>query len=192
MEEFSKNCGFILTCNYKNKLIEPLHSRCSLVEFNIPKNEIPKLATQFHKRVLEILEIENVEHDTKVVAAVIKKFFPDWRRILNELQRYSATGKIDTGILTSFDETTVKLLITHMKTKNFTEIRKWVTENSDRDATELYRTLYDIASEAVKPHSIPTLILILAKYQYQESFVADHVINQCACLVEIMTHVEFQ
>lgn len=191
MEEFSKNCGFILTCNFKNKIIDPLHSRCSVVEFKIPKAERPNLAMEFFKRTGDILKSENVAFDNKVLAAVIEKYFPDFRRTLNELQRYSATGSIDTGILASFTQTKLKELIELLKTKNFTGVRRWVAEG-DIDETVFYRELYDSSSEYMKPSSIPTLVLAIADYQYKSAFVADHEINLVACLTEIMVNCEFK
>lgn len=192
MEEYSKNCGFILTCNFINKIIEPLRSRCSVIEFKIPKKELPNLALQFMKRVTKILKQENIEFDNNVIAEVITKHFPDCRRILNELQRYSATGKIDTGIFVNFNEETIKTLVSYMKAKNFTSIRKWVAENSDAGAAELFRKLYDIASDVIVPNSIPQLVLHLANYQYKDAFVADHEINLVACFTEIMVDCEFK
>lgn len=192
MEEFSKNCGFILTCNFKNKIIEPLHSRCSVVEFKIPKEERPKMAAAFYRRVLDILAKENVEADPKAVAALIETHFPDWRRVLNELQRYSAVGKIDTGILTNFQDSKFKDLIGYLSTKNFTSMRKWVGEHSDIEDVVLFRKIYDTASEYLKPASIPQLILIIAEYQYKSAFVADREINIVACLTEIMVECEFK
>jgi DNA polymerase III delta prime subunit len=192
MEEYSKNCGFILTCNFKNRIIEPLHSRCSVVEFKINKNDMPKLAMQFMKRVCSILTSENVEFDKAVIAEIITKHFPDWRRVLNELQRYSATGKIDSGILVNISDESFKKLISYLKNKKFTEMRKWVGENSDMDSSELFRKLYDNASDAMDKQSIPQLVLHLAKYQYQASFVADQEINLVACLTEILADCEFK
>ena len=192
MEEYSKNCGFILTCNYINKIIDPLRSRCAVIEFKIPKKEMPNLALQFMKRVTKILKQENIEFDNNVVAEVITKYFPDCRRILNEMQRYSATGKIDTGILVNFSEETIKSLVAHMKTKNFTGLRKWVAENSDIGTAELFRRLYDIASDVITPQSVPQLVLHLANYQYKDAFVADHEINLVACFTEIMVDCEFK
>lgn len=192
MEEYSKNCGFILTCNFKNKIIEPLHSRCSVIEFKIPKEDKPKLAAQFYRRVIEILSREAVEHDNKTVAAVIEKYFPDFRRTLNELQRYSVAGKIDTGILSNHKEETLKEVLEYLKSKNFTSVRKWVGENSDIDTSTFFRSLYDIASEHLKTSSIPQLVLLLAEYQYKAAFVADHEINLTACLTEIMVECEFK
>lgn len=190
MEEFSKNCGFILTCNYKNKIIEPLHSRCSVIEFRIPKEERPKLAAEFFARSCKILEEENIPYDKKVLAEVIQKHFPDWRRCLNELQRYSATGKIDVGILSNFQESNINKLISEMKDKNFTNVRKWIAENSDIEYSEFFRKFYDISSEKFSKKTIPNLVLILSKYQYQSAFVADQEINLAAMCVEIMMECE--
>jgi len=192
MEEYSKNCGFIMTCNFKNKIIEPLHSRCSVVEFKIDKEDKPKMASQFYKRVCSILEQERVQYDQKAVVEVITKFFPDWRRVLNELQRYSATGKIDSGILVNFSEENLKGLVELLKVKNFTEVRKWVAENNDIDQSVFFRKLYDTASQYLKTNSIPQLIITLADYQYKAAFVADHEINILACLTEIMAEGEFK
>ncbi len=192
MEEFSKNCGFILTCNFKNRIIEPLHSRCSVVEFKITKEEKPKIAACFFKRVCNVLKSENVEYEEKVVAEVVTKHFPDFRRVLNELQRYSAVGKIDSGILANRFDSNIKSLFTSMKSKNFKEVRSWVNENSDIDASTFFRAIYDNASEAVRPQSLPQLIVTLADYQYKNAFVADQEINIMACLIEIMSEAEFK
>jgi DNA polymerase III delta prime subunit len=192
MEEFSKNCGFILTANFSNRIIDPLHSRCSVVEFKIEKEDKPKMAALLFKRAQQILESEGIDNDPKAVAEVVKKFFPDFRRVLNELQRYSATGKIDSGILVNFTDEKLKGLIELIKQKNFTEIRKWVGENTDIDTTTFFRKLYDAASDYMKPSSIPQLVLILANYQYKAAFVADQEINILACLTEIMVEGEFK
>ena len=192
MEEFSKNCGFILTCNFKNRIIEPLHSRCSVIEFKIAKKDMPDLAGQFMKRVKNILASENVEYDNEAVAALIMRYLPDWRRVLNELQRYAATGRIDSGILVNMSDESFKKLIGYMKAKEFSNVRKWVGENSDTDTTVLFRKLYDTASEVITKDSIPQLILHIAKYQYQAAFVADHEINLVACLLEILVDCEFK
>jgi len=191
MEEFSKNCGFILTCNFKNRIIEPLQSRCSVIDFKIPKKEMPALASQFMKRVTYILGAENVEYDKAVVAEVIKKHFPDWRRVLNELQRYSATGKIDSGMLSNMTEATYKSLVGYLKERDFTNMRKWVGENIDNDTAAIIRMIYDTASVHVAKESIPQLVIILAKYQYQAAFVADQEINLVACLTEILVDCTF-
>lgn len=192
MEEFAKNCGFILTCNYKNRIIPELHSRCSVVEFRIPNVEKPKLASKFFRRVVDILNQEQVEYDPKAVAAVVEKYFPDFRRTLNELQRYSATGKIDTGILSNILETSFKELTEALKNKEFTTVRKWVGEHSDIDSTTLFRQFYDSASEVLKLNSIPQLVLIIADYQYKQAFVADPEINLVAFLTEVMVECEFK
>lgn len=192
IEEFAKNCGFILTCNYKNRIIPELHSRCSVVEFKMPSTEKPKLASKFYKRVVDILTAENVEFDAKVLAAVVEKYFPDFRRTLNELQRYAATGKIDTGILSNFQQTSLKQLVEALKNKEFTTVRKWVGEHSDIDSTGLFRQFYDTASEFMKPSSIPQLVLIIGEYQYKQAFVADQEINIVAFLTEVMVECEFK
>ena len=192
MEEFSKNCGFILTCNFKNKIIDPLQSRCSVVDFTIPKEERTAMANAFFKLVCNILDTEGVKFDPKAVAEVVKKHFPDWRRVLNELQRYSATGKIDSGILTDIKQVSIKALVKDMKDKNFTSVRKWVGENSDIDTSSFFRELYDTASEYLETKSIPQLVLILADYQYKAAFVADQEINIAACLTEIMVECTFK
>ncbi len=192
MEEFSKNCGFILTCNFKNKIIDPLQSRCSVVDFTIPKEERTKLAGQFYKLACSVLDGEGVQYEQAVVAEVIKKYFPDWRRVLNELQRYSATGKIDSGILSNFKQDTIKSVVKDMKDKNFTSVRRWVGENSDLDPATFYRELYDTAYEFLETKSVPQLVLILADYQYKSAFVADQEINTAACLTEIMVECTFK
>jgi DNA polymerase III delta prime subunit len=190
MEEFSANCGFILTCNFVDRIIEPLHSRCSVVKFKIRKSELPDLAKQFMKRVCSILDKEGVTYDKSVVVEVIKKHFPDWRRIINELQRYSATGAIDSGLLRNFSDDSLKKLITFMKDKNFTAVRKWVAE-SDMDNNEFFRAFFDKAETYIEAGSVPILILHLAKYQYQNAFAADPEINLVACLTEIMADCQF-
>ena len=193
MEEFSKNCGFILTCNFKNRIIEPLHSRCSIVEFNIPKKEKASVAGDFFKRVCSILEKENVEYDKRSVAALVQNYFPDWRRCLNELQRYSATGRIDAGILTNTSEQTFDGLFSLLKDKNFTGVRKWVGENNDIDSSVLYRKLYDMIPTKVKStQAIANAIIILAEYQYKEAFVADSEVNRVAALATIMAECDWK
>ena len=193
MEEYSKNCGFILTCNFKNKLIEPLWSRCSIVEFKIPKEEKPSLASQFFKRVCDILEKEKVKYVDKVVAELVQKFFPDFRRTLNELQRYAATGAIDSGILSNFTDDSFKNLIECMKKKDFSGVRKWVGENNDIDPVVLFRKLYDNASTMLANNaSIAQLVMIIANYQYKSAFVADQEINTTACMAELMVNMEWK
>jgi DNA polymerase III delta prime subunit len=192
MEEFSKNCGFILTCNFKNRIIEPLHSRCSVIDFKISKKDLPDLAAQMMKRLITILNEQGIDYDKAVVAELLKKHYPDWRRVINELQRYSATGKIDSGLLANIQEASIKGLVKNLKDKGFTDARKWVAENTDGDSVAIFRTLYDTASEYLTKASVPQLVLILAKYQYQAAFVADHEVNLMACLTEIMMDCEFQ
>ncbi len=191
MEEFSKNCGFILTCNFKNRIIEPLHSRCTVIDFKIKKVDLPLLAGQMMKRMAFILGNENVEYDKAVLAELIKKHYPDWRRCINELQRYSATGKIDSGLLANMSEMSFKGLIGLLKQKDFTNTRKWVAENVDSDAVAIFRTLYDTAGQYVTKSSTPNLVMILSKYQYQAAFVSDHEINLMACLTEMMIELEY-
>lgn len=192
IEEFSNNCRFIFTCNFKNRIIEPLHSRCAVVEFKIENAEKPKIAAGFYRRVMDILSFEQVEADNKVVAELITKYFPDYRRILNELQRYSVSGKIDAGLLVNIGDESYAELVKHLKAKNFNDVRKWVGKNSDADTTEVFRTLYDKASEVIETASIPQLVLILADYQYKAAFVADKEINMMAALTEIMAGVKFK
>lgn len=192
MEEFSKNCGFILTCNYKNRIIPELHSRCSVVEFKIPSAERPKLAAKFFKRIVDILNSQNVEFEDKAVAAVVEKHFPDFRRTLNELQRYAATGRIDAGILVNHSDFSLKELIGYMKAKDFTNVRKWVAMNVDVDPGVLFRKFYDTAADNLKASSIPQLVLITADYQYKQAFVADLEINTVAFLTEVMVECEFK
>ena len=190
MEEFSANCGFILTCNFVDRIIEPLHSRCSVIKFKIRKSELLELVKQFLRRVCGILDNEGVTYDKATVAEVIKKHFPDWRRVINELQRYSATGVIDSGILRNFSDDSLKKLIDFMKDKNFTGVRKWIAE-SDMDTNEFFRAFYDKAENYITPASIPMLVLHLAKYQYQNAFAADPEINLVACVTEIMADCSF-
>ena len=192
IEEFSRNCGFILTCNFRNRIIEPLHSRCSTVEFRIPNEQKPKLATNFMKRVQDILEKENVSYNEKVVADVIGKFFPDWRRCLNELQRYSATGSIDAGILVNLSDTSIKELVSFIKDKDFKSCREWVVHNLDNDPHRIYRRIYDSLSGNVPDSAVPHCVLILGDYSYKSAFVADQEINLLACLTEMMTSVQFK
>ena len=192
MEEFHKNCGFILTCNYKNRLIEPLHSRCSVIDFTIPKSEKPNLAMDFMSRVEGILVLENIKYDKKVLAEVIQRHFPDWRRILNELQRYSVSGRIDAGILVDMAEINIKELMKFMKEKEFTNVRKWVVNNLDMDSVRLFRSIYDNLYTFVDPSSIPHVVCVLAEYQYKAAFSADQEINLLACLTEIMARAKFK
>ena len=192
IEEFSANCRFVFTCNYKNKIIGPLHSRCSVIDFSVNKRDKPKIAAQFFTRINYILETEGVESDKKVVAELINKHFPDWRRVLNECQRYSVGGKIDSGILAAFSEVAVNDLIKNLKNKNFSEVRKWVVSNLDNDPSVLLRKIYDNLYDAMVSTSIPAAVLVIAKYQYQIAFVADQEINLLAALTEIMVECEFK
>jgi len=191
IEEFSNNCRFILTCNFKNRIIEPLHSRCSVYEFNSDKKTLAGLSGQFMKRLKVILDAEQVEHDDKTLAELIMKFAPDWRRVLNECQRYAISGKIDTGILVNIGEQSYDELLKHLKDKNFKMMRKWVVNNIDTDASAIFRGIYDRMNDYVKPQSIPQLVLILADYQYKNAFVADHELNVVACMTEIMANIEW-
>ena len=192
IEEFSRNCRFIFTCNYKNKIIEPLHSRCAVVEFSVNAKHKPQLQAEFFKRLNGILDTERIQSDTKVLVELINKHFPDWRRILNECQRYSAGGKIDSGILAHFSDVKINDLIKHLKEKNFTEVRQWVVSNLDNDPGTILRRVYDSLYDSVDPPSIPAAVLIIAKYQYQIAFVADQEINLLAALTEIMVECEFK
>ena len=192
MEEFSKNCGFILTCNFKNRIIAPLHSRCSVVDFTIPKSEVTEMAAEFYKRCKEILKMENVEFDNQVLAEVIKKYFPDNRRILNELQRYGTGGQIDVGILSSVGDVSISDLVKSLRDKEFTNMRKWVATNIHNDVSTIFRKIYDSASDFLQPQSIPQLVTIIADYQYKSAFVVDQEINLVACLTEIMVGCDFK
>jgi DNA polymerase III delta prime subunit len=192
MEEFSANCRFIFTCNYKNKIIEPLHSRCAVVEFKIETKDKQQIAAQFFKRATQILKQEGVEFDPKVVAELVTKHFPDWRRVLNELQRYSVSGKIDSGILVNMSHDSFKQLVGFMKDRDFTEVRKWVAKNADADTTALFREFYDNAMEYIEPSTIPNLVLVLADYQYKAAFVADHELNIMAAMTELMVQCKFK
>lgn len=191
MEEVSVNCSFIFTCNFKNRIMDAIHSRCSVVDFKANGSKA-KMASQFFKRVENILKDEGIDYEKDVVAAVITKHFPDNRRILNELQRYAAGGTIDKGILASVSEVQMNELIKSLSGKDFASCRKWVTNNLDNEAARIFRALYDSLYESLKPNSVPQLVLILAKYQYQAAFVADHEINLIACLTEIMVECEFK
>jgi DNA polymerase III delta prime subunit len=191
IEEFAGNCSFIFTCNYKNRIIDPIHSRCTVIDFKANGSKA-KLATQFFKRVEWILEQENVTYDKDVVAAVITKHFPDNRRVLNELQRYAVSGVIDKGILANVSEISLASLLANLKEKDFTAMRKWVTQNLDNDPVRIYRKIYDSMYESLKPESIPQAVVTLARYQYQAAFVADQEINLVACLTEFMVDLEFK
>lgn len=192
IEEFHKNCGFIFTCNYKNRIIEPLHSRFSVVEFNIQKKDTPVLAAEFFKRVIDILSKEEVKHDKKVVAKMIEKYFPDWRKVLNELQRYSASGEIDSGILSVISDSSMNDLVQFLKEKDFGSVRKWINLNIDNEPTRLFRKVYDFIYDKIDKSTAPHLVLILADYQYKAAFASDHEINFLACFTEIMSQVKFE
>ena len=192
IEAFYKNCRFIFTCNYKNKILEPLHSRCAVIDFSITGKQRPEIAASFFQRLNYILDTERIEADKKVLIELINKHFPDWRRVLNECQRYSVGGKIDSGILAAFSDVSVNDLIKNLKTKNFSEVRKWVVDNMDNDSGVLLRRLYDSLYESLVPSTIPAAVLVIAKYQYQIAFVADQEINLLACLTEIMVECEFK
>jgi DNA polymerase III delta prime subunit len=191
-EEFISNCRFIFTCNYKNKIIQPLHSRCSVVDFSIRGKERQELAAKFFNRLRSILEKEVVEYDPKVLVELIQKHFPDWRRVLNELQRYSVSGKIDSGILATFSNVKTDDLFKTLKGKDYSQVRKWVVDNLDNDPTVLLRSIYDALYIHLAGPGIAAAVLIIAKYQYQSSFVADQEINMLACLTEIMVECEFK
>ena len=192
IEEFSKNCRFIFTCNYKNKIIEPLHSRCAVVEFSVNGKEKQGIAAKFFSRINYILEQERVEADKKVLAELINKHFPDWRRVLNECQRYASGGEIDSGILANFANVKTDDLFKCLKSKDFSKVRKWVVDNLDNDPTVLLRSVYDACYASLEGAGIAAAVLIIAKYQYQSSFVADQEINMLACLTEIMVECEFK
>jgi DNA polymerase III delta prime subunit len=192
IEAFYNNCRFIFTCNYKNKIIEPLHSRCAVIDFTIKGKQRVQLAGSFFQRLQSILDEEKIEYDQKVVAELVSKHFPDFRRVLNEIQRYSTGGKIDSGILASFSDVSVNELIKHLKEKNFTEVRKWVVSNLDNDSPIILRRVYDACYDSLMPASIPAAVLVIAKYQYQCAFVADQEINLLAALTEIMCECEFK
>lgn len=190
IEEFAGNCSFIFTCNYKNRIIEPLHSRCAVIDFNLKGNEKALMAKDFFGRIKQILQSENVQYDDKVIAELVKKHFPDFRRVINELQRYSQFGKIDSGILSQIANVSITEIVKHMREKDFTAIRKWVA-SGDYDANTVFRQIYDAMYDIMKPHSIPQAVLIIADYQYKQAFVADGEINLVACLVELMGNCEF-
>ena len=192
IEEFANNCTFIFTCNFKSRLIDALHSRCSVVDFSLKRDEKQEMAAQLFKRMQFILNEENVKYDKEVLVKIIGKYFPDYRRTLNELQRYSASGNLDASIVAQLsDVRKIGDLVKHLKDKNFGEMRKWVVVNSDIDASSIFRKIYDSLFESFKPESIPQAVVIIAKYQYQSAFVADQEINLVACLTELMVECEF-
>jgi DNA polymerase III delta prime subunit len=190
IEEFSSNCRFILTCNFKNRIIDPLHSRCSIYEFNLGNKA--EMAQAFMARLQFILDSEHIIYDNAVIAELIMKYIPDWRRVINECQRYGMSGHIDTGILVTLSETSIKGLMEDLKAKNFKKMRKWVTDNIDVESSKLFRMIYDNMTDYVEPQSIPQVVLILADYSYKDSFVADHELNVVACMTEIMSSIKFK
>jgi DNA polymerase III delta prime subunit len=192
IEEFAGNCGFIFTCNYKNRIIEPIHSRCSVVDFKIDNGEKAKLASQFMTRVNNILDKEGISYDKKVVAELIMKHFPDFRRVLNELQRYSTSGTIDTGVLSQIADINLKELMVALKAKHFKDMRAWVALNVDNDPQRIYRKIYDTLYDYLKPTAIPQTVITLADYQYKSAFAADQELNLVACLTELMVEGEFR
>ena len=191
IEQFSDNCRFILTCNFKNRIIEPLHSRCGVYEFNTTKKQMAGLAGQFMTRLEQILAAEQVTADKALLAEVIMKYLPDWRRVINECQRFSINGKLDNSIINTSDHNQYNELLKHLKDKDFKKMRSWVVNNIDVDASAIFRGIYDRMVDSVKPTSIPQLVLILADYQYKNAFVADHELNIVACMTEVMSNVEF-
>jgi DNA polymerase III delta prime subunit len=192
IEEFSDNCRFIFTCNFKNRIIEPLHSRCAVIEFNTTKKQMAPLANAFLKRLEFILKEEGIQYDQSVVAELIVRFAPDWRRVINECQRYSVSGRIDSGILVSTSDLNTTALITALKNKDFKAGRSWVANNIDVEPAAIFRKIYDGVTDYAQPDSVPNIIVILAKYQYQDAFVADHELNLVACLIELMANGEWK
>ena len=192
IEEFHKNCRFILTCNFKNRIIEPLHSRFSNIEFKIANKDKPKLASKLFERATYILKEQNVDFEKEVLAELIKKHFPDFRKLINELQRYSVAGTIDAGILVNVSDENLKTLVSHLKGKEFGDMRKWVVNNIDNDPVKIFRKIYDSMYESLQPETIPHAVLIIADYQYKSAFVADQEINLVACLTELMSQVKFK
>lgn len=191
MEEFAHNCTFIMTCNYKNRIIEPLHSRCAVIEFKLRKDDKPKMAVAFMKRATEILNNEKIPFDKAVLAEVVKKHFPDYRRVLNELQRYSVSGKIDAGILSSVADVSINELVSALKDQNFGAMRKWVADFGSDESSRIYRKIYDSLYDIMDKSTIPNAVVILAKYQYQDAFVADRELNLVAALTEMMSECQF-
>jgi len=192
IEEFSSNCRFILTCNFKNRIIEPLHSRCSVIEFNTTKKQLSELCALFMKRMQTILETESVEYNNKILAELIMRYAPDWRRVINECQRYSSSGQITSDILIGLSDQNIAALVNNLKGKDFKNMRAWVTNNADIDSSVIFRRIYDTLYDFASPHSIPAIILILADYQYKAAFVADKELNTVACLTEIMASSEWK
>lgn len=192
IEEFSSNCRFILTCNFKNRIIEPLHSRCAVIEFNTTKSQMAELCGRFLKRLIGILKNENVAYDQKVLAELIMKYAPDWRRVIGECQRYSVSGKIDSGLLANLGDVNIQALVRALKEKDFKSMRAWVVDNVDLEPAAIFRKIYDNMVEYAKPASVPQVVLILADYQYKDAFVADHELNLVACMTELMANCEWK
>ena len=192
VEEFHKNCRFILTCNFKNRIIEPLHSRFSNIEFKVNQKDKPKLASRLFERAVFILKEQNINYEEKVLVELIKKHFPDFRKLINELQRYSVSGTIDAGILVNVSDENLKTLVSHLKNKEFSDMRKWVVNNLDNDPVKIFRKMYDTLYSNLEPSTIPHAVLIIADYQYKSAFVADQEINLVACLTELMSQVKFK
>ena len=192
VEEFHKNCRFILTCNFKNRIIEPLHSRFSNIEFKVNPKDKPKLASKLFERAIYILKEQNISYEDKVLVELITKHFPDFRKLINELQRYSVSGSIDAGILVNVSDENLKTLVTHLKNKEFSDMRKWVVNNLDNDPVKIFRKIYDTLYSNLEPSTIPHAVLIIADYQYKSAFVADQEINLVACLTELMSQVKFK
>jgi DNA polymerase III delta prime subunit len=192
IEEFSANCRFILTCNFKNRIIEPLHSRCSVIEFNTTKKQLSELCALFMKRMQTILETEAVDYNNKILAELIMRYAPDWRRVINECQRYSSSGQITSDILIGLSDQNIAALVKNLKDKDFKSMRAWVTNNTDIDSSVIFRRIYDTLYDFASPHSIPAIILVLADYQYKAAFVADKELNTVACLTEIMASSEWK
>lgn len=192
IEEFSNNCRFIMTCNFKNRIIEPLHSRCSVYEFAIPNDQKPVIAGMFFKRLMDILSAENVAFDKAVLAQLVERYFPDWRRVLNECQRYSVSGSIDAGVLVNLGDSNITSLMDKLKGKDFKGMRQWVVNNIDTEPQAIFRAVYDKMADHLQPQSIPQVVLILADYQYKNAFVADHEMNVVACMTEIMAGAEWK
>jgi DNA polymerase III delta prime subunit len=192
IEEFSNNCRFILTCNFKNRIIEPLHSRCAVIEFNTSKKDMAGLAAKFMARLEKILADENVKFDKKVIAELIMRYAPDWRRVLNECQRYSSSGQIDTGVLSNLSDVNIGTLMKSLKDKDFKSMRAWVVNNIDLEPAAVFRKVYDSMIDYAKPESVPQVVLILAEYQYKDAFVADHELNLVACMTELMASVQWK
>ena len=192
VEEFHKNCRFILTCNFKNRIIEPLHSRFSNIEFRINNKDKPKLASQLMDRAVYILKEQKIEYEDKALVGLITKHFPDFRKLINELQRYSVSGAIDAGVLVNISDENLKSLTGHLKAKEFGDMRKWVVNNLDNDPVKIFRKIYDSLNTTLQPETIPHAIIIIADYQYKSAFVADQEINLVACLTELMSQVKFK